>query len=230
MPATVTNQKRKANRRKGAKRTDTTKQEVARFAGDAYDLGRRAIQGVAYLKNLINIEVKYYDNVGSGAVSSTGTVTQMTTIAQGLTNTDRVGNSIKLQRVQLKLNITKHASATSTLYRVILARDNDLTTVFPTFAKILSTTTSGYAHLSPYTWNAVQGQRFGILYDFSGVLDTNTLTTLESIDIPHSGHIKYVGAATTDAAEGNLFLFVISNEATNTPTITWVSRTTFTDD
>ncbi len=226
MPTTVTNKRARRNR----KRQDTTKAEVARFAGDAYDLGRRALKGVVYLKNLINIETKYYDNVGSTAVSSTGTVTQITTIPQGLTANDRVGNSIKLQTITLAYSITIHASATTTLWRVILARDNDLTTVFPTFAKLLATTTAGYAHLSPYTYNAIQGQRFGIISDVSGVLDANTKTQCERVHTTHNGHIKYTGPATTDAAEGNLFLFVISNEPTNTPTITYVSRVAFTDD
>ncbi len=226
MPATVTNKKARRNR----KRTDTTKAEVARFAGDAYDLGRRAIQGVAYLKKLINIETKFYDNTASIAMPVAGTVTHVTTIAQGLTASDRVGQSIKLQAVSLKYTVTKHASATTTLYRVILARDNDLTTVLPTISKLLSTTTAGYAHLSPYTWNAIQGQRFGVLYDSSGVLDSNTITTNQTVECRHNGHIKYSGPATSDAAEGNLFMFVVSNEATNTPTITWVCRTLFTDD
>ncbi len=226
MPATVTNKRARRNR----KRQDTTKAEVARFAGDAYDLGRRALKGVVYLKNLINIETKYYDNVGSVAVNSTGSVNQLTTIPQGLTSNDRVGNSIKLQSVTLSYTITKHASATTTLWRAILARDNDMTTVFPTISKILATTTAGYAHLSPYTYNAIQAQRFGVLSDISGVLDANTLTVNQRISTKHNGHIKYTGPATSDQAEGNLFLFVITNEPTNAPTITWINRVEFTDD
>lgn len=226
MPATVTNKRAKRNR----KRQDTTKAEVSRFAGDAYDLGRRALKGVQYLKQLINIETKYSDNTNSLACSSSGSATQITAIAQGLTGTDRIGVSIKLQSISFHYTITKHASATNTLYRVILARDNDLTTVNPTIAKILATTTSGYAHLSPYNWLSVQGQRFGVLYDSSGVLDSNTITTNQVVETRHNGHIKYSGPAAADAAEGNVFLFLISNEATNTPTLTFVCRTLFTDD
>lgn len=74
-----------------------------------------------------------------------------------------------------------------------------------------------------------------VLYDelecLSSINDTNTIT---HIDMPHSGHIKFLGTTAADASngKGSLYILWLSNEAagTNAPTVAFNSRLYFTDD
>jgi hypothetical protein len=224
---TVVNKRPKRSRDR--KRGDTTKGEISRFAGDAYDLGRRALKGVVYLKNLINIETKYHDSANVYYPSTTPAVAHITDIAQGLTSISRVGDSIKIQSLYYSGSLVRHASATNTFYRVLIVRDNERTSADPTMADVLQYT-SGYFYMSQYNHRALQSNRFGILADWSGVLTASDPVAFQKFDIPHTGHIKYTGNNGSDNAEGSIFLLYESSEATNTPSLNFEFRITFTDD
>jgi hypothetical protein len=219
-----------ARGRKGRKR-DSNKNEVARFAGDAYDLCRRALQGVSYLKNLINIEIKSVDNYYNLLQNSALTCSLMFPLAQGITNGARVGDSVKIQRVEFSATFYRHASATSSTVRLILFRDNRCNGSSPSVADLFLTNDSSMLH-QPLRQYAQDTERFGILYDTTVDLSSSNYRQTVKASIPHNGHIKYIGttAAVGSHGAGTIFLACWSTENTNTPAIDWYARLLYTDD
>jgi hypothetical protein len=219
-----------ARRRKGRK-SNTTKNEVARFAGDAYDLGRRALQGVSYLKNLINIELKSVDDTDNRAAGTTASIEMVCPLAQGLDNGNRIGDSIKLQKLTFSATFYRHSSATSSSVRVILFRDNRCAGGLPAFTDIFQFNDASMLH-QPLKQYALDTERFGILVDTIVDLSVSNYRQTNVYTIPHTGHIKYIGTDGTIAshAAGSLFLLTWSTENTNKPEVDWYLRVLYTDD
>lgn len=194
----------------------------ARAGGLAY----RAYQGVRRIQKLINVEKKFFDVHNDTSPSSAGTVISLSNIAQGNDYNNRDGNSILCQSLFFQARVTMNNSASSSFVRIILLVDNDQRGVDPTVAELLET---GVVE-SPLTHDV--GRRFNILMDkvvnISGTGDQNKFVKRY---INYNQHIKYKDTAGADASayEGNLFLFMISNEGTNVPLVNWHSRLRFTD-
>jgi len=152
-------------------------------------------------------------------------------IAQGSNYTDRVGNSIKLQHIEVRGRIFKNALASFSVMRVLLVRDLDGYGTVPNVSDIMGTVGSTVAPLTQYDF--LNRKRFSYLYDELLTLSsTGDSSAVFEIQIPHEGHILYLGttAAAASDGKGSLYLLFISDEATNTPTFAFSSRIMFTDD
>jgi hypothetical protein len=232
MPNAITKSRApRRNKNRRQRKTTSAKSEVARFAGDAFDLGARALEGVKYLKNLINIEYKRFDNNLTDQPTTTATMTCLSQCSQGLANYQRVGDSLRLQHFEAKIAIERHASATSTRYRIMILRDNECVGAAANPAAFMvDPSTNG--DLTPFTSQAIESKRFGVLFDTAGILDSSNLHEIYSISMPHNGHIKYIDTTglVTAAGSGAIFLYLWSSEATNKPTLRNFSRFTYTDD
>lgn len=179
----------------------------------------------------MNVEEKINQGAVSGGVTSTGTVNSLTSLAQGTNYTDRIGNSIKLQRIEVRMKVIMNSSSTGTLLRVILFRDLYQSGTAPGVTDVLNQNGSSNAPLQPYNW--LLRDRIAIIYDEIVALSgTGDNTAALNIDVPHSGHVKYVGTTSGAASNGpgSVYLLLVSDEATNTPTVTYAYRVTFTDD
>jgi hypothetical protein len=227
MPLKVRKSNKKRNGQTRAPR-DNTKNEVSKFAGDAYDLGRRAIAGVAYLKNLINIETKQYDisQLLAPGAGGNGTVDLLSQIGQGLDYDNRVGDSIKLQRLEFHFSVSRHPSATSTRMRLLILRDN-LSISLPAVTDILAV---GCYHLAPFAKLAVDTERFGVLVDHSTILDASHLSEVHHVEMAHNGHIKFQSSSGTSFGHGNIIIYYWSSEVTNLPDLYLFTRMFYTDD
>jgi hypothetical protein len=207
-----------------------TKAEVSKFAGDAYDLGRRAFMGVTYLKNLINIETKYFDYPVYLNTGSTPTVTYMSGIIQGAAQSQRLGNSLKLQSVEIHASVQLNPLATNSAYRMALVRDNKCLGAAPAATDVFASFTYGW--LTPTAIPDAETSRFGILFDSAGVLSSAVQSDFQVRNLKHDGHIKYQGGSVnvSDALAGSLFLITYSAENTNKPTFAMYLRLAYTDD
>jgi hypothetical protein len=205
---------------------------VGAYFGDAWSLAKRTASGLNEIRKLINIEEKILEtSLSSTTFNQTGAVTPISQIAQGLNFTDRVGDSIRLQRVQVKFRLFKNTGATQSLLRFIIFRDNDCQGATPAIGDVLQTTGSALAPLSMLDF--LNRRRFAILRDCLITLNnTGENTYVESFDVPHHGHVLYLGTAADAASQGkgSLFCAYVSDEATNTPSVAFQSRLTFTDD
>lgn len=183
------------------------------------------------IRKLINIETKIVETIGSTTTQAdtTGVVVPLTQMEQGLDYiNNRVGDSIKLQKIEIRYRMTINSSTTNTQVRVILFRDLDGYGTAPTIADVLQTVSI----LSPE--NFLKKDRFSILYDELVTLDAGgDSSAVGDIHIPHEGHVKYLGSTSAAASngKGSVYFLVLSNETSvNSPFFAHHERVYFTDD
>ncbi len=221
---------RKRGARKGRGPGSRSKPDaVGQYASDAWSLAKRTAYGLNEIRKLINIETKVLQTSNTGAIDNAGTVSTISSIAQGLDYNNRVGDSIKLQRIEFRFRALMGTTGTKTTLRVMLVRDLDGYGTKPGVSDILESVDV----LSPKKY--LNADRFSVLVDetlsLSSVSNTNTA---DSFVLPHEGHIKYLGTTAADASngKGTLYILWLSNESsgTNSPTVYFYTRLYFTDD
>lgn len=167
------------------------------------------------------------DTSNGANISNTGTVSTISTIAQGLDYTNRVGDSIKMQHIYCGYRWQIGASATKTFVRTLLVRDLDGYGTIPAVTDILETADV----LAPKKY--LNTSRFSVLYDEVETLSSvSEVLTVSRYDTPHEGHIKYLGTTAANASngKGSMYLVFLSSEATNQPRVDFYARILFTDD
>jgi len=217
----------KASRKKGGKTAQGNRRHIEKYAGDAYDLAISTAKGLQAIRKLINIETKVLDTVNGATIPNTGTVSTVSSIAQGLDYTNRVGDSIKIQYMEFKFRWTIGASATNSFVRVMVVRDLDGYGSTPALTDILATANV----LSPI--NYLHKDRFSVLFDEVEVLTSaNNTSSVGAYLTPHAGHIKYLGTSSSTASngKGSVYMVFLGSEATNVPRVDFYSRIAFTDD
>ncbi len=218
------------SRNKRNTRRNTSATAVGEFASDAWSLAKRTAYGLNEIRKLINIETKILPTTGtfSAGMDTTGTVFCLTRIAQGLDYTNRIGDSIKLQRLEFRYRVSMTSTAARTFGRVILLRDLDGYGTAPGVTDVLETASV----LAPKRY--LNSERFSILYDELLALSQNgDSCSVGVVDMTHEGHVKYLGttAAAASDGKGSIYCLIISNETTTTiPSFTYDSRIYFTDD
>lgn len=215
------------------KKKPSIAQHVGRYAEDAYSLASRTASGLNAIRRLINVETKFVALSTSTTGSQSGVLDYLLPHSQGTDITNRVGDSIKMQRIQIRGNIKK--AATDCTYRLLLIRDLQNAGSTPLGSEIVdNTATSGVTYSHPSFLNSsYSSNRFAILYDESFAMDAVvTPIVVFDIDIPHNGHIKYrsSGATSASAGAGALFLCHFCDTNTTPPTTNFESRIIFTDD
>lgn len=212
-------------RRRGQRVTGT----AAKWAGYAI----KAYRTAKWIKGLINVEKKFYDFSQSATQSATATVLNLSNIGEGNDYNQRDGNSILVQSIQGRFILQMHPSATQTLFRCIIFRDNDQRGTDPTVADLLESTSNPLYFTSPLLHYV--SRRFTIFHDWSFVLDSAKATTKEwkyFKRFTHGQyHIKYSSTTGADASnwEGALYMMIFSSENTNQPTFTVYHRMRYTD-
>jgi len=210
------------------------RQHVERFAGDAYSLAERTAKGLMAIKKLINIETKFVDLNGSAnTFDSAGALVYASGITQGTDISQRVGDSIRMQRVSFSAWVRGGTSFVKTNARVLLVRDLENAGVIPVPSDILSGLSSTQSPMVPYNYINTR-TRFSILFDEMLTLNSNgDASGVISYSESHAGHIRYRGTTNgiASAAQGSLFLLFVSNETTTLlPDVTYTLRIEFTDD
>lgn len=188
------------------------------FAAKAWD-------GVKKIKQLINVEEHRIDTTIGAAITNAGAVTHMTAVATGDLPINRTGSSILLKSFHIRCAISKHASATATVFRFILVKDKQqISDTSPAVTDILNSA-DVLSHIVPdfqERWQIIKDQTFSL--DAAHVLHTFDYR------IARTGvHCRYNGTAGSDIQQGGHYLLLLSNEATNTPTASVISRLRFYD-
>nr|UOF80963.1 capsid protein [Cressdnaviricota sp.] len=182
-------------------------------------LAKKAAKGVYYLKGLVNSEMLHNQSTGSTNTDSTGTMTLLNGMAQNDTVNGRTGNSILMRNLFLRLGFVQHASATSTVYRVMVVQDSQqIGDTTPAISDILESV-SVYSPLS-----TASSGRFKILKNwmFSTSNASNTVKLLEKY-FDFRFHTRFNGTASTDIQKNGLYLVTLCDQATNKPSFnyTW---------
>lgn len=190
------------------------------------ELALQAAKGVWYLKGLVNSEVHKVDTSSSTTVSSTGTVIDLSAVANGDSSNTRTGLSIFARYMKLNLHLIVNASATATAVKCMVIVDSqNASDTAPAVTDVL-TSASVLSNL-----NNGQAPRFKVLFSKVYTLDLlgSGSQQFDSIERKFRIHVKYNGSATTDIETNGFYLLMVSNEATNTPTVYYNCRFGFHD-
>ncbi len=184
---------------------------------------------VAYsVKKLINVEYLRIATSFTAAPNTTGSVVNMTAIAQGDTITNRQGNKIRAKQLLVQGKIQLHASATDSHVRMVLVRDNNGSTVAPTIAELYGSAGNMLNNLlkvgDPQT-----NSRFSILWDKLVLINSDTPTKGVHYTQSLDHHIFFTGTAGTDEGKGHIWLMIVSNEATNDPIVNILCQVVYID-
>ncbi len=223
-------------RRNGFKRALTVARTGATIASAAFT-GLKIAQGLAAL---INTEWKHHDFLTSAApATNVGFIFNLSSIAQGSDQGQRVGDAILPKLLRLRMKITINAAASCTHCRYLIIRDMEYDAADPVIADIISAASNELSFK-----NMDKKRRFRILRDVSFVLRSDGLDqVLRSNDFKfnapgrgvnthkHWYHIRYDGptANATDSRDGQLLLLIMSSESTNKPTFNIVTRLRYID-
>lgn len=185
-------------------------------------LAQKAIQGVKYVRKLINVEFKHKDldfntlNGGLNTVANPHFV-DIGTMAQGTTNSTRIGNMILAKSLKMSFTIN-HTSAGSAVQRVryMLVNYPLNEQTRPTIAELLNTA----LFESPRNIDYIK--QFRIMASGIVTVDNiNFLTRRIYINRVLNFHVKY-GANNgdyTDVVSGLMTLIVFAEQAANPPTL-----------
>lgn len=177
-----------------------------------------------WLKERINAEKKVFDNTVTATPDTSGAVTHLSAIADGITENERVGLSIKSVALNVKGSANLHVSATSTYLRAIYFVDlQQVSDTSPGVTDVLQSA-SVNSFLNPDTFG-----RFKILSDRRYKLNTDQPNVLHSLNKKLNHHIRFNGTLGSDIQKGGLYLLTISSEAANTPTYSTQCRVRYYD-
>ncbi len=195
-------------------------------ASQALHTATAALALAKMLKSLINVERKYNINANSVLAVNTGVSYLLNGTAQGDDDTDRNGRSVKATSVFTRLSVAKNALATNTAVRLIVYWDRQANGAAPATTDVLETA----SYLSAL--NKDYGKRFSVVWDTTCSVNTaGTTFKLIKRYAKLNRHVEYIGTTSGIGSIGAnaLYIMLISNEATNTPTVAFNNTFRFID-
>lgn len=212
-------------RRRTRRRTRRTRYTTG---GSIKHLASKAMSGVRYLKNLINVEFKTIDSTSSATYGTTPTIFCLNAVALGDDYNNRDGRQIRLKSCAMNMDfIANPAATTDTQLRVVLFIAKSPEGANPGFADVFDT-----ANLYSQR-NLTNRKEYVILFD-----KVITLSP-ESVEKKFFKYYKKMNmktvfnstsSATVAAVEANgLFLYMFSSDSTNPPTVNFTHRCRFID-
>ncbi len=188
----------------------------------AIAIAKRALKGVSALRS--SIEWKLSDENVGAAVTNVGSITQLCTVPIGTDVDGRIGKKITLKKINLAFYCTKHITPPQSLVRIIVFVDKrqeiDAKT---TVVTILDTA----ATLSPL--NRFRIGRFKILFDQLVRLETNKNSWVFRKSLKVNINMEFNGVLGGDIDQNGLYILSLSDEAVNSPVLTYYVRSYFTD-
>lgn len=190
-------------------------------------IARDAMVAIRQIRGMINCEKHYKDlEVSSGTtISWSGTTIHCTGVSQGDDVDGRQGNSILGRSLWIQLLFNANATSTSSYIRMIVYRDKMNQGATPLATEVLTPAlvSSANAPLAPL--NVDQTSRFQIMYDKRFIVSSDSKDMVKVAKyLNFQNHVKFTGTAGTDEFQNHLYILLISNEQTNTPTVGGVIR------
>lgn len=207
------------------------------------------------IKQMAKRELKFFD-VGNGSyqdVTQTALIYNLSNIAQGTDDINRIGNSIVPKNLEIRYIVQVDTAGTNgSIYnkfvRVVIVQDKEQQGTDPTFAgadtSVYNPVTTGVnEHMVPILFT--NRKRYKILHDEVHAMGANTFTTVgaqtafgaplrvfKHKKFKLNGTINYDATAGADTSnrEGALYLMVISpSNTTDSLDFGYFARLTFTD-
>lgn len=191
-------------------------------------MAKYAWKGVKMIRELINVEKKFFDVTTTAMYNTTWLIYNLSNIPEGDDYNQRQGNSILAQSIFLRSKVTWNPAATGgQSVRMILLVDNDQRGVDPTAAELLEAPSTNITSPLLHTVS----KRFNVLMDKVITLTPVDSTRNFKIYKKYNRHIKYQATSGADSAcyEGNLYLFISSDQTASLPSVEWYHRLRYTD-
>lgn len=182
---------------------------------------------VKLLKSLINVEHKYLDVSNSTTYDNTIGSELLNGMGQGTTSITRTGDTVKWTSLLIRMSFNLHASATQSRIRVLIYRDKQTNGALIADDNILASSTN---ILAPR--NLDYDKRLKVYKDFVVMINTDRPEKQLKIYIGKlKFHTRYVdGNATISSISTNsMCIAIMSDEATNMPTVGYYCRMRFID-
>lgn len=217
----------KTNKKPYTKRTKRTKKPAPSTGYQVAQTAYTALKMAKRLNDMVNAEYKDREGILNDTTSTNvGTIYPLLPdIPQGLGFTNRIGDSIKLQRLTFRYTLKIHPSSTATSYRMILFQGKHENGNPYTAGTILQ-----YQDiLSPKTNDTRFNTKF--LIDKTYVLDkakTNLITG--TWNVPLNWHTNFNPGSPNIIKDGGLYLMCIQNDTVNPPNNHIIYKVSFTDD
>ncbi len=227
------NRKRTWDRSDGkTKQSKKNRLVVAPRKETRYDIyskaGTQLLRDFNHLRKFVNTEVHYVDTTASTTATTTTVPILLNGISVGDTTTTRTGQSVKMSRCDVRVQLAVNATSLVNFTRIIFVIDKQANATTITGADLLVSSTT----YSPYTFGS-QG-RFVTLYDETIALSTysNGAVTL-CFGLPSMNQHVIFNTSNTgtiaDIVTNAIYLLYLSDQVANPPSITYHSRFWFVD-
>jgi hypothetical protein len=176
------------------------------------------------------IETKVFDTTTTTAITTvinTGLLVNLSAIPQGVTQGQRVGDSVDLEGIELRLSANGNASG-MTLRAILFQSLEPSGSV--TAGTILAALSNVTAPLSAYNFTGVRQEDFKILHDslhFLGPLTGPSDQQILHVRQKLRSRIQFDAGASSGT--GLLFMLLVSDQPTTGPILTYAVRVAYAD-
>ncbi len=185
---------------------------------------KKALKMVRKLKRETRLELKTKTLNVTTLFNNSGLIQDIPRIAEGVGFSGRTGIQIRLIDLEFKAWFFRNAVANTTFVRFMVfvdrRQESDSKTGVTNVLELADPT-------SPI--NNLNRKRYRVLRDRFFVLIANRDASVMSMRIKLGFVQGYNGSATTDIEKNGVYLLILSNQATNQPTIHYSARLRYTD-
>lgn len=205
------------------------KKKFRKSASSASAKATKALSLARSVASKVNVEYKTNDSTSNLGVGTTAQTIHLTGLTKGDDYNNRDGRSVCYKSIEMDIYTVMHASASATVVRYILVLcKNGLSA--PSFSSIFDTS-SAQAIIAHRNLN--NRKNYTILWDKLEFMDSashkqcidSKFKKLNMHTIFNAGNAGDI----TDIESNALYLVMVSNEATNTPTVYYNVRLRFVD-
>lgn len=200
-------------------------EKIARYGGAIGEIAST----VAGIASLVNSEQHYFDTtINTSNITNTGSLqAQLTAVAQGDSQNNRSGNWILCKDFQMRLNVQVPTAQTSPVqvgWALVMDKK-------PSIALTTPWTDVFAAADANALINRLESERFVIIKrgTLSFTPGGNSMKQIKVYADLKMIHMKYDGTSGTNRDSNSIFLIMISNVASNQPTVNGFSRLNFHD-
>lgn len=192
-------------------------------------LARKAWSAAKYIKGLVNVEFKKFDQAIS--MTTSGSVALLNGISQGDSDQLRDGNSLKQMSQYGLFTLQAPSTLTQIQCRVIIFKDlQQVADTVPTQAELLDGDIASALHapLNNETvgrFNVVYDRRFKLIQQITGQEPFTTIKYFRKL----KEHVRYNGSSGGDIQKNGYYIMLIHNGGASVPSLIGNFRTTFVD-
>ncbi len=165
-------------------------------------------------------------------LTTTTDIINLCAIGQGDETNERVGRKVHIESISIRGTVFKNAASIFSRIRFVVVRDNLGSTTAPVAGDLFGSVSDMFDNKHQLV-NEQALKRFTILWDKFIILNENFdgQVTCKAINFKKklNHNMLFTGAASTDEGKNSIWMFSISDEASNTPVVNADCRITYSD-